>query len=74
LTTVVLTDGGPFLPQLLQMFRQALNHGGDDRINGWGADQMGFLSGLGSVWAVKNRLVGRFAGVARMTGFGVYVA
>ena len=74
LTTVVLADGGPFQPQLLQVFRQALDHGGHDRINGWGPGQMGFLSGRGSVWAIKNRLNGRFAGVPRMAGFGVYVA
>ena len=49
LTTVVLADGGPFQPQLLQVFRQALDHGGHNRSNGWGAGQMGFLSGLGSV-------------------------
>ena len=74
LTTVVLADGGPFQPQLLQVFRQALDHGGHDRINGWGAGQIGFLSGLGLIWAIKNRLNGRFAGVPRMAGFGVYAA
>lgn len=46
LTTVVLADGGSFQPQFLQVFRQALDHGGHDRINGWGTSQMGFLSGL----------------------------
>ena len=30
--------------------------------------------GWGLLWAIKNRLGGRFAGVARMAGFGVYVA
>lgn len=74
LATVVLADGSPFQPQFLQVFRQTLDHGSDDRINGWGAGQMGFLSGRGSVWAIKNRLNGRFAGVARMAGFGVYAA
>lgn len=49
LATVVLADGGPFQPQLLQVFRQAFDHRGHNRINGWGAGQMGFLSGLGSV-------------------------
>ena len=74
LTTVVLANGGPFQPQFLQVFRQELDHGGHDRINGWGPGQMGFLSGRGSVWAIKNRLNGRFAGVAQLVGFGVYVA
>ena len=74
MTTVVLADGGPFQPQLLQVFRQALELGGHDRINGWGAGQIGFLSGLGLIWAIKNRLNGRFVGVPRMAGFGVYVA
>ena len=74
LTTVVLADGGPFQPQLLQVLRQALDHGGHDRINGWGAGQIGFLSGLELIWAIKNRLNGRFVGVPRMAGFGVYVA
>ena len=74
LTTVVLADGGPFQPQFLQVFRQALDHGGHNRSNGWGAGQIGFLSGLGLIWAIKNRLNGRFAGVPRMAGFGVYVA
>ena len=46
LTTVVLADGGSFQPQFLQVFRQALDHGGHDRINGWGTVQIGFLSGL----------------------------
>ena len=59
LTTVVLADGGPFQPQLLQVFRQALDHGGHDRINGWGAGQIGFLSGLELIWAIKNRLNGQ---------------
>ena len=74
LTTVVLADGGPFQPQFLQVFRQALDHGGHNRINGWGAGQMCFLSGFRLVWAIKNRLNGRFAGVAQLVGFGVYVA
>ena len=59
LTTVVLADGGPFQPQFLQVFRQALDHGGHDRINGWGAGQMGFLSGLGS--ALGNKKPPRWA-------------
>ena len=55
----VLADGGPFQPQFLQVFRQTLDHGGHNRINGWGAGQMGFLSGLRLVWAIKNRLNGQ---------------
>ena len=41
LTAVVLADGSPFKPQLLQVFRHALDRGGHNRINGWGAGQMG---------------------------------
>lgn len=49
LTAVVLADGSPFKPQLLQVFRHALDHGGHNRINGWGAGQMG--SFLDSGWS-----------------------
>ena len=73
LTTVVLADGGPFQPQLLQVFRQALDHGGHDRINGWGAGQIGFLSGLELIWAITPQWA-VCGGVPRMMGFGVYVA
>lgn len=59
LATVVLADGSPFQPQFLQVFRQTFDHGSDDRINGWGAGQMGFLSGLGS--ALGNKKPPRWA-------------
>ena len=75
LATVVLADGGPFQPQLLQVFRQALDHGGHDRINGWGAGQMCFpfwtWIGLGNK---KTASMGGLRGVPRMAGFGVYGA
>ncbi len=74
LATVVLADGGPFQPQFLQVFGQALDHGGDDRINGWGAGQRGSFSELWSVLGNKKPPRWAVAGVARMAGFGVYVA
>ena len=54
LAAVVLADGGPFQPQFLQVFREALDHGGDDRINGWGAGQKGSFLGWGLFWAIKK--------------------
>lgn len=73
LLTVVLTDGSSFLPQVLQVFWQAIDQDGYNGVNRLGTVQEVFLFEVGGDAGNKKPPQWAVCGGARMTGFGVYV-